>query len=302
MYFTSDILREMAKGKARNTITLVGAGNLSRALAQLLPAAGYEVIEIVTRSPSQYARQLGRETGAQVTTMASARWLGNIVWLAVGDSAIQEVSDAIAPETNWRGKIVLHSSGALSSQALLSLRRRGARAASVHPMMTFVGGASPKMAEVVWAMEGDRVAVAAARRIVGSLQGHALKIDPKRKPLYHAFGAFLSPLLVVHLVTAAEIALKIGIPRRELARVMKPIVERTLHNLLAHVDQPRGAWKAFSGPLVRGDMGTIRRHLESLRQVPDARNLYLALLESALESDLPVKNRSAIKKLLSGSR
>jgi predicted short-subunit dehydrogenase-like oxidoreductase (DUF2520 family) len=83
---------------------------------------------------------------------------------------------------------------------------------------------------------------------------------------------------------------------------MRPIVERTLCNFVANVDQPRGAGKAFSGPLVRGDMGTIRKHLNSLRQVPVARKVYVALLEAALESDLPVKNRSAIRKLLSSSR
>lgn len=292
----------MAKAKPSNTITLVGAGNLAHALAQLLPSAGYKVSEIVTRSSSQRARSLGRKTGALVTTIGRARWSGNIVWLAVSDSAIHDVGEAIAPAANWRGKVVLHSSGALSSKVLLPLRRRGAHVASVHPMMTFVVGASPKMAEVFWAVEGDRVAVAAAGRIVRSLQGQVLKIDSKRKSLYHTFGAFLSPLLVVHFVTAAKVALKIGIPRQKLAPLMKPIVERTLRNFLANVDQPRGAGNAFSGPLVRGDMGTIRSHLQSLRQVPDARKLYVALLESALESDLPLKNRSAIKKLLSGSR
>src|SRR5512146_82958 len=205
----------MAKGKSRNTITLVGAGNLARALAQLLPAAGYQVAEIITRSPSQNARRLGRKTGAQVTTLERARWSGRIVWLAVSDSSIQDVSEAVAHTSKWRGKIVLHSSGALSSRVLVALRRRGAHVASAHPMMTFVPGASPDMRSVIWAVEGDPVAAAAARRIVRALQGHTITVPSKQKPLYHAFGAFLSPLLVVHLATAAEIAGKIGISRKD---------------------------------------------------------------------------------------
>ncbi len=165
-------------------------------------------------------------------------------------------------------------------------------------MMTFVPGETPEMKGVVWAIEGDPMAVTTARRVVHALGGRALKIDAKHKPLYHAFGAFLSPLLVVHLATAAELAIKAGVPRRDLTGLMAPIVERTLANLFANISQQSGATKAFSGPLIRGDVGTIRTHLRSLRPIPAARNLYVALVESAIASSLPVKNRRELSRLL----
>ena len=288
----------MASHKQGKTVTLVGAGNLALALPEMLPQAGYKIVEIVTRASSASARALGRKTGSSATTFAKARWAGDIVWLAVSDGAIREVASSLAPVANWKGKIVLHSSGALSSSELAPLRRAGASVASVHPMMTFVPGTAPDMAGVVWTVEGDKAAVAAARRIVQMMKGRALTIDAKRKPLYHAFGAFLSPLLVVHLETASRLALEAGIQRRDIAALMKPIVERTLANLWASIGQRGGAGKAFSGPPIRGDVGTIQRHLKSLRSFPAAGRLYEALVSAAVHSDLPVKNRRAITKLL----
>jgi predicted short-subunit dehydrogenase-like oxidoreductase (DUF2520 family) len=236
--------------------------------------------------------------GASVRTIADADWSGDIAWLAVSDGAIRQVAAHLASLAGWRNKLVLHSSGALSSHILLPLKRRGAHIASAHPMMTFVPGETPDMTGVAWTIEGDTKALAAAHRIVIALGGRPLKIDPQQKPLYHAFGAFLSPLLVVHLTTASEVAINAGISRRQLGEVMGPIVERTIQNLFANIGRRSGAGKAFSGPLIRGDIETIRAHLRSLRQVREARELYIALLRAALKSGLPVKNRAAIAKLV----
>ncbi len=288
----------MSGRKLAKTVTLVGAGNLAHALAELLPRGGYKIAEIVTRSNSPRAKALGRKVGATTAAIAHARWSGDVVWLAVSDSAIRELASEVAQVAKWNGKTVLHSSGALSSGDLLPFRRRGAQIASAHPMMTFVPGETPEMAGVVWTLEGDPVAVGIARQIVGALSGRAVKIDPKHKPLYHAFGAFLSPLLVVHLATAADLALKAGVPRGDLGALMKPIVQRTLANLFMNVHRAKGAGKAFSGPLIRGDDDTIRKHLQSLRKFPRALNLYAALVQSAVDSDLPVKNRRVIADLI----
>jgi predicted short-subunit dehydrogenase-like oxidoreductase (DUF2520 family) len=292
----------MANRKQGQTVTLVGAGNFAHALAEILPRAGYRIVEIVTRSRTSRASALGRNTGVASTTIARARWSGEIVWLAVSDGAIRELASSLAPVANWKDKIVLHSSGAISSRELAPLRRAGARVASVHPMMTFVPGEAPEMSGVVWTVEGDSSAVKTARRIVTSLRGRAIAIDPKHKPLYHAFGAFLSPLLVAHLETASRLALGAGIPRRDIGALMKPIVERTLANLWTNIDQRGGAGKAFSGPLIRGDVGTIQRHLQSLKTFPAACRLYEALVSAAVQSGLPVKNRRVIAKLLPKSR
>jgi predicted short-subunit dehydrogenase-like oxidoreductase (DUF2520 family) len=292
------MLRDMASCEPGNKVTLVGAGNLAHMLAEYLPKAGFPIAEIVTRSGSPRSRALARKVGVQLHTIGNAKWSGGIVWLAVSDSAIREVAAALAHLGGWKKRVVLHSSGALSSEELAPLRRRGARVASTHPMMTLVPGKPPDMAGVVWTVEGDAAALAEAKRIVRSLGGRAITIDRRQKPLYHAFGAFLSPLLVVHLKTASQMAIKAGIPRRDLARLMYPIIKRTLQNFLANVGKQAGAGKAFSGPLIRGDVETIKRHLRSLRSSPEAQRIYEALVIAAVKSDLPVKNRSQIAKAL----
>jgi predicted short-subunit dehydrogenase-like oxidoreductase (DUF2520 family) len=291
------MLRDMAKGR----VTLVGAGNLAGALATMLPKAGYELDEIVTRQESRgtrFARGLARQYGGRHVSIDKAKFASGITWLAVSDSAIRSCAGDLASKATWKNKVVLHSSGALSSDELSALRKRGASVASVHPMMTFVPGEIPDLEGVAWTVEGDARAIRVASQAVRGLGGTVVRIEKDKKPLYHAFGAFLSPLLVVHLDRAAEVATAAGISRKDVSRFMEPIVRRTLDNLFTHVAEKNGAGRAFSGPLVRGDVSTIERHLKALRKTPGARKIYRALVEAAVESDLPVKSRGAIRRLL----
>ncbi len=194
---------------------------------------------------------------------------------------------------NWKGKIALHSSGALSSDELASLRKQGARVASVHPMMTFVAGATPALKGVGFAVEGDREAVGMANRIVAELGGESFRIAKQDKVLYHAWGTFASPLLTALLAMSELVAKAAGVPRDRARRWAVPIVRQTVENYAR-----QGAARGFSGPIVRGDSATVRKHLRVLRTVPGAREIYLALARSALRT-LPAGNRQELKKLLS---
>src|SRR5216684_8348937 len=111
----------------------------------------------------------------------------------------------LAPATAWKGKIAFHSSGALASDELNVLRRRGAAVASVHPMMTFVRGSIPSLKGVPFGVEGDAAAVRVARRVVKDLGGEVFTVRKQNKAAYHAWGAFASPLLVAALVTAEQV-------------------------------------------------------------------------------------------------
>ena len=295
------MLRGMAKKEPGRSVVLVGAGSLAHALARLLSAAGYEITEIVIRSSSERrpeAARLARITGARLVTFETASWNAGIVWIAVSDGAIASTAELISSRNGWKGQVVLHSSGVLSSKALRPLRLRGASVASVHPMMTFVPGKVPSVKGVAWTIEGDPRAASFARKLVRTLKGVPLSIKVENKPIYHAFAAFLSPLLVVHLEAAAGLAVAAGIPEDELEAMMRPIVEQTLCNYFEQRSSGTGAGKAFSGPLIRGDISTIERHLRALRGHTAALGLYRALIDSALESDLPVKSKAAIRKLM----
>ncbi len=278
----------------RPTVAIVGPGSLGSALARALHAAGYRVREMVHRggASGRRAQLLAAEIGARAVKGTEATFSADVVWLCVGDSEIASCARQLAKGRTWQGKIAFHSSGALGSGELGPLRGGGAAVASIHPMMTFVRNVRPKLKGVTFAMEGDRRAVQTARRIAKNLGGEAVVIDAERKGMYHAFGAFTSPLLVATLMLAERVASKAGLTQSEAMRAMRPIVLQTISNFF-----DRGGADAFSGPLARGDVGTVRRHLEVLRAVPEVRQAYVALAKSALKT-LPVKKKKEIAALL----
>jgi len=275
------------------TIVLVGAGNLASTLGKALRAADYEIPEIVVRDRAAsiaHARTLARRLGAKLATLGS-EVSADVVWLCVRDDSIGDVAEALAAG-NLRAKIAFHSSGALGSEALAPLKRNGLRVASVHPLMTFVPNSSPSLVGVWFGIEGERAAVSLARRIVQDIGGHFLPIGAQSKALYHAWGSFASPMLIVLLAIAERISRQAGIPAQASHQAILPLIQQTVANYAAH-----GASGAFSGPLRRGDAKTIERHLKALRSVPDAREIYLALARCALDV-LPVQNHRKLNSLL----
>jgi len=276
-------------------VAIVGAGNLAGALAVALRGAGYTIDEVVSRGRAvslQRARRLASEVNAAAVTPAQARLRAGVVWFCVPDGAILAAAKSLGETTDWRGKVAVHSSGALTSDELTDLRQRGAAIASVHPLMTFVRGSRPQMVGVPFAIEGDAAAVRMVRRIVKDLCGYAYPILKKDKAAYHAWGTFASPLLTALLVTSEHVASVAGVKPKAARQRMLPMIRQTLANYAVF-----GGAGAFSGPIVRGDVQTIGKHLSVLRAIPEARDIYLALARAALR-DLPGKKRRALKKVL----
>ena len=276
----------------RPTISIVGPGNLGSALAETLASAGYDVRFIAVRkksSATQATKALARRVKARLVELGKHPLDTDVVWITVPDDAIAGVARNLARSQEWKGKIALHSSGALTSDELAPLREMGARVASAHPMMTFVRGAAPQTAGVAFAVEGDAAAIAVARSIVEQLGGEAFSIKKQNKVLYHVFGSFASPLVIALMASLEEVALAAGIRRRDIKPIMVPLLWQTLHNYLK-----RDAASAFSGPLVRGDVATVRKHLAELKKLPQAREVYVALARAAMKN-LPVKNHAALE-------
>jgi predicted short-subunit dehydrogenase-like oxidoreductase (DUF2520 family) len=281
--------------KAR--IAIVGAGNLGAALAVSLRDAGIGVDTLVAHSRGSLwkAREVARRVSARAIVdpvQIQAQW----IWFCMPDSEIARAAAELAKQLSWKGRVALHSSGALTSDVLNPLRRSGAAVASVHPLMTFVRNSLPSLTGVAFAIEGDPIAVRVARRIVGSLGGEAFSIQKKDKAAYHAWGMFASPLLAALLATTEEVATMAGVGRKVGRERVMPILRQTLENYAAF-----GAPGAFSGPIIRGDVDTVRRHLRVLKGAPVAHEVYIALARAALEY-LPAKNKTALKRVLASGR
>lgn len=260
----------------RPSIAIIGAGRLGTALAQRLSEAGYKISKI-NSSKSPHPNKLRAD----------------VVWFCVPDAKIAHAANALS-QLSWTGKLAFHSGGALSSDALTSLRRGGARVASVHPLMTFVKGSVPELADVTFAIEGDPSAVRMARAIVHDLAGRPVRISKRDKVAYHAFATMICPLLVSLLAVSEKAAALAGISAADSRRRLLPIIRQTLRNY-----EKLGPAGAFSGPIVRGDVETIRAHLDVLAKVPSAKSAYAALAKSALDF-LPNRNRRQIARLIEG--
>ncbi len=279
-------------GKPR--VAIVGAGNLGSALAHSLQVAGYAIEVVISRSRAgsltraqRLAEQVGARAGRDLSSVQA-----ELVWFCVPDSAIAAAAESISKQMEWKGRVALHSSGALGSDELASLRKRGAAVASVHPLMTFVRGSQPSLKDVPFALEGDAAAVRVARRMVRDLGGQAYSIRRRDKAAYHAWGTFASPLLTALLATTEDVARMAGVSRKAARQRIIPILLQTLANYASF-----GAAGGFSGPIVRGDADTVLRHLEVLRRSHEAREVYRALAGAALRY-LPSRNKNALRRIL----
>jgi len=257
-------------------ITIVGPGRLGTALITELRAAGYRVPQIIRRDT--------KKGKSPVNT--------DVVWFCVPDRNIAGAARKLAPLTDWKGKTAFHSSGALTSDELNVLRRRGATVAAVHPLMTFVRKSTPSLKGVPFGVEGDAAAVRIAKRIIRDLGGEPFLVPKAAKPAYHAWGAFASPLLVAALVTAEQVARAAGLSPSAARKKMLPIIRQTVDNYAR-----LGPAEAFSGPIVRGDVTTVRKHMQILKSMPEARDVYVALARAALRH-LPARNRKGLDSAL----
>jgi predicted short-subunit dehydrogenase-like oxidoreductase (DUF2520 family) len=270
--------KSVATSQARPRIAVVGGGNLGGALAGSLQRAGYSVA-IVTHSHASAKR-------SRIITNA------DVVWLCVPDGEIAGAAAALAPVATWKGRVALHSSGALDSGELEALRTRGAAVASVHPLMTFVPGSRPSLVGVSFAVEGDAAAARVARGIVKDLGGLAYNIRKEEKATYHTWATFASPLLTALLATTERVALRAGITPKAARLRMMPILRQTLANYSV-----LGAAAAFSGPIVRGDAATVKRHLQALEDIPEVLDVYLVLARAAVQY-LPGKKKRLVETAL----
>jgi predicted short-subunit dehydrogenase-like oxidoreductase (DUF2520 family) len=286
----------MSTDKAkRPVISIVGPGRFGTALVLQLRKAGWGVECLVVRSSTRVRRDtatLARKVNARVLKLGRAPLPPGLVWLAVPDDVIADVAAQLAQSQSWRGMTVFHSSGALTSDALAPLRRKGAKVASVHPGMTFVGKSVPTLEGVPFGVEGGAAAVRLAKKIVAELGGTAVRVEKQDKILYHAFDSFASPMLIALMAALEQVGKAARIRPADLKAMAGPLLRQTLNNYLEH-----GAAAAFSGPLIRGDVATIERHLDALREVPLAREAYVALARVAVKN-LTVKNRALLEKVI----
>jgi predicted short-subunit dehydrogenase-like oxidoreductase (DUF2520 family) len=180
------------------------------------------------------------------------------------------------------GAVVLHLSGALSSELLEPCRGKGGAIASMHPLQSFAdpGAALHLVPGSVFACEGDEAAVETAFRIAERIGGKPIRIATDRKTVYHAAAAAASNFMIPPLLLALDLMEAAGLGRETGMEALKPLILGTAKNA-ALVGVPA----ALTGPIERGDRIVIERHLEAIAaQCPERREAYAELARMTVEA------------------
>jgi predicted short-subunit dehydrogenase-like oxidoreductase (DUF2520 family) len=275
----------------KTDVTIVGLGNWGSSLRSALRRADIRVREVVSKR---------RRNGAK--TLADAQLNAQILWLCVPDDAIADVAASIVERRReqgrtLRGQLVIHSSGALAVSALELSRKAGASVASVHPVMSFPTRRVVDLHGVLFGVEAPQPEV--KRRLnalIREIGGKPFAIRSTKKALYHAAGTLASPLLVSQLSAAMTTARLAGLSSKEARQWVEMLAQATIGNVFE-----RGEARSFSGPFARGDVATIRLHLQALTKHPIVAEIYRSLAFHAIEA-LPVERRSELRVLLEMTR
>ena len=260
-------LRPFKMDVKRAKIAIIGPGRVGPAIGILAERNGYDVVAIggadVSRAEA-VAKTISRSTrGCDIIQAAAA---GEIVLLTVPDDAIASVCEKIAQAKAFKpGAIVAHCSGALASDILAPAKAAGCPVGSMHPLQTFPSTqtAVEKMVGVYCFIEGDEQAVAALERLARDIGCLPVRIDPAAKPLYHASAVMACNYLTALLDAALYLAGEAGINRDTAMSALTPLVRATFENIHAE-----GTEQALTGPIARGDLETVERHLAALAGEP----------------------------------
>ncbi|UCD19109.1 MAG: DUF2520 domain-containing protein [candidate division WOR-3 bacterium] len=187
---------------------------------------------------------------------------------------------------------IFHFSGMLTADIIPKSKK--IYRASVHPFATFPAAKShPKRKHIFLSVEGDAPAVKMLRKIFRSKHFTIRKIRKVDKAAYHLIGVFSSNLLIGLIASIDRLAAKIGWRRSDFERMIFPLIEETLHNIKKY-----GVQDALTGPLARGDVGIIRKHLSSLKHERTLRNVYKALSRAVAENIADAEVNLKLKKVL----
>jgi predicted short-subunit dehydrogenase-like oxidoreductase (DUF2520 family) len=248
------------------SLSIIGAGRVGRALGRRLRELGWRIGAVVTRSETS-ARKAVRSIGAGHARAFLTRQVlaAQVILITTPDHSVAEVAGELARigAEELRGKIILHTSGALSSSVLDPVKKCGAAVGSMHPLQTFSGVEVPPLEGRAIAIEGDSHAVRMARQIARALGAVPVRIERSKKPLYHAAGALAAGNVLVLMEAATRLMTVAGMKRREAVRALLPLTRQVLENFERL--GPRAAW---TGPLSRGDYAIVAAHMESMKDLP----------------------------------
>jgi predicted short-subunit dehydrogenase-like oxidoreductase (DUF2520 family) len=261
----------------RPTIGIIGAGRVGTALAISLADSGYSIVAVNSRTLERarsLAERIGSRTAAGPEAVIDA---SDLTLLTVSDDAIASVASAAAGRLAKRdqsSKAVVHTSGAHSLEVLAGLAALDLMTGSLHPALPVSGSSRVQFEGAAFALEADHpVLLDWLEGIVKTVGGHSFHLNHDQKVLYHTALVMASNYTVSLYAFAEQLLTRVGLSTADADSVLNALIQATMDNLRQH-----GVPDALTGPLVRGDTGTLRRHLQALQQfAPEGVKAYCTL-------------------------
>lgn len=257
----------------RLKVGIVGAGRVGTVLGAALQLAGHRVVSASAVSDQSRRRVEALLPGVPVRPADQVAREADLLLLTVPDDALGAVARGLAETGNvHRGTLVAHASGALGVGVLAPLTAAGALPLALHPVMTFTGAPEDlaRLAGVCFGITAPEALQPVAEVLVVEMGGEPVFIAEEDRPLYHAALANGANHLVALVATSADLLRAAGVP--DPSRMLGPLVGAALDNVL------RAGDAALTGPVARGDAGTVGDHLRALgRASPEALAAYVAM-------------------------
>lgn len=279
-------------------VGFIGAGRLAAALADGMARSGYPVRAIASARIDS-ASALARALGPGVAASAGPRDIAaacDVVFLTVPDSAIRPLAEGVG----WRqGQVVAHCSGALGLDELAAVRAGGAVPACFHPLQTFPSRVpEPRRFEGVFCgVEGAEPAGSWLEQVARDLGARPFRLEGVERAVYHAAAVVASNHVIALASAATRLWAMAGLPPEPGREALAPLLLAAATNV-ARMDLAA----ALTGPVARGDIATVARHLEALERDPGLRELYRRLSDELLR--LPLGHDEAttgrLRALLAG--
>jgi predicted short-subunit dehydrogenase-like oxidoreductase (DUF2520 family) len=265
------------EGKPR--IAFIGAGQVGTALAVAFSRAGWSVSAVASRNEARRRRFMESVPGARAfDEPAAVLDEADLIFLTVPDDAVASVAAGLRL---YSGQALVHTSGALPASVMAPARAAGTEFGGFHPLVAFADleRALAALPGATIALEGDQPLLPLLAELAESIGARPVALAAGTKQAYHAAAMMAAGGLVGLLDGIVEVAGLAGLDETTALEVYLPLARQALANA-----QELGVARALTGPLLRGDAGTVRAHLAVLRErAPAVLPLYLAVARRELD-------------------
>ena len=246
-------------------VGFIGAGTVGTALAITLSDRGYQVVAVSSRSQTSAEKLAQAISGCRaVNNNQAVADAAELIFITTPDGAIPQV----ASEVQWHhGQSVVHCSGADSTDTLEPAKKSGAQAGAFHPLQTFasVKQAIDNIPGSAFAIEAEEPLLTTLKDMATALDGNWIELKASDKVLYHAAAVIACNYMVTLIKLATDLWQTFNVPTHQATKTLMPLLRGTLNNI-----DNVGIPQCLTGPIARGDIGTIKKHINALQKVAPA--------------------------------